>query len=62
VDERYVQWSVGALLGFLAILLLLERDGRTPGEHAAAPPAPSPEEPPAAPPGQSGTEMPAATP
>jgi hypothetical protein len=53
---------VGALLGFLAILLLLERDGRTPGEHAAAPPAPSPEEPPAAPPGQSGTEMPAATP
>ena len=26
VDERYAQWSVGALLGYLAILMALARD------------------------------------
>jgi hypothetical protein len=26
VDERYVQWSVGLLVGYLAILVLLARD------------------------------------
>jgi hypothetical protein len=51
VDERYAQWSVGALLGYLAILLALARNAwpevtevaQTEPEQAPAPePAPSP--------------------
>jgi hypothetical protein len=30
-DERYVQWSAGAILAFAAILYALVRDGRAPG-------------------------------
>jgi peptidoglycan/LPS O-acetylase OafA/YrhL len=28
VDERYAQWSVGALIGFLVIFIALARDAR----------------------------------
>ncbi|MBM4362707.1 MAG: discoidin domain-containing protein, partial [Deltaproteobacteria bacterium] len=37
VDERYVQWSAGAMIGIAAILWLLERDGRPAAGSAPAP-------------------------
>jgi uncharacterized membrane protein (GlpM family) len=36
VDERYAQWSVGLLVGYLAILVLLARDAAPEREHAEA--------------------------
>lgn len=50
VDERYVQWSVGLLVGYLAILILLARDAmpspeaalvESPAETAAPEPPPA---------------------
>jgi hypothetical protein len=45
VDERYAQWSVGLLVGYLAILVLLARDAMPRAEVEA--PVPALEEPPA---------------
>jgi hypothetical protein len=46
VDERYVEWSVGALLGYLLILVALAWDAnRPPHDGAAAPATPGPKMP-----------------